>query len=153
VPVLLGIFLRMAFPRTIERFLDLLPLVSVAGITVVVTAVIAASSSTIMSIGVLVVVAVVLHNSLGLALGYLIGRIFRLPIAGRRALSFEVGMQNSGLAASLAVAHFNPVAALPAAIFSVWHNISGSLLASYWARKDLPAAEQAAEPAPALEQV
>ena len=153
VPVLLGLFLRMAFPRFIERFLDLLPLVSVAGITVVVAAVIAASSSTIMSIGVLVVVAVVLHNSLGLAMGYLIGRIFRLPTAGRRALSFEVGMQNSGLAASLAVAHFNPVAALPAAIFSVWHNISGSLLASYWARKDLPAAESVGEQEPALDRV
>ena len=114
---------------------------SVAGITAVVMAVIAASSSTLLSIGVLVVVAVVLHNSLGLTIGYLIGKAFRLPSAGRRALAFEVGMQNSGLAASLAVVHFNPVAALPAAIFSVWHNVSGSLLASYWARKNLPETE------------
>ena len=141
VPVVLGLVLRMIVPRLVERFLDVLPLLSVAGITVVVAAVIAASASTLLSIGVLVIVAVILHNSLGLTLGYYIGRLFGLPVASRRALSFEVGMQNSGLAAALAVAHFNPVAALPAAIFSVWHNVSGSVLASYWARKGLPSDE------------
>ncbi|MDJ0336811.1 bile acid:sodium symporter family protein [Cryobacterium sp. PH31-O1] len=147
VPVLAGLFLRMLLPRMVEKLLDILPLVSVAGITVVVMAVVAASSSTILSIGILVVVAVVLHNSLGYTVGYLIGRVFKLPIASRRAISIEVGMQNSGLAAALAVAHFNPVAALPAAIFSVWHNVSGSLLASYWSRKGVPVAETpASEP-------
>ncbi|KGJ79125.1 Bile acid:sodium symporter [Cryobacterium roopkundense] len=147
VPVLAGLLLRLFLPRLVEKLLDVLPLVSVAGITVVVMAVVAASSSTLLSIGILVVVAVVLHNSLGLTLGYLIGRVFGLPIASRRAISIEVGMQNSGLAAALAVAHFNPVAALPAAIFSVWHNVSGSLLASYWSRRALPAD---ATPAPEL---
>jgi len=142
VPVLLGLLLRLFLPRQVERFLDVLPLVSVTGVTVVVVAVVAASSSTILSIGILVVVAVILHNSLGLGLGYLIGRVFGLPVASRRALSIEVGMQNSGLAAALAVAHFNPVAALPAAIFSVWHNVSGSLLASYWSRKGLSVEER-----------
>ena len=140
-PVLAGLLMRMLLPRLVEKFLDVLPLVSVASITVVVMAVVAASSSTLLSVGILVVVAVVLHNSLGYTLGYLIGRIFKLPIASRRAISIEVGMQNSGLAAALAVAHFNPVAALPAAIFSVWHNVSGSLLASYWSRKSVPVAE------------
>lgn len=148
-PVLLGLLLRLTVPKLIDRLLDVLPLVSVAGITLVVAAVVAASAPTIMSIGILVVVAVALHNSLGLALGYLIARIFRLPIAGRRAISIEVGMQNSGLAAALAVAHFNPVAALPAAVFSVWHNISGSLLASYWARKGLPEGAPSASVDPA----
>jgi len=147
VPVLAGLLLRMLLPRLVGQLLDVLPLVSVAGITVVVMAVVAASSSTLLSIGILVVVAVVLHNSLGFGLGYLIGRVFRLPIASRRAISIEVGMQNSGLAAALAVAHFNPVAALPAAIFSVWHNVSGSVLAGYWSRKTVPADEA---PAPEL---
>jgi BASS family bile acid:Na+ symporter len=140
-PVLAGLLLRMLLPRLVEKFLDLLPLISVAGITVVVMAVVAASSSTLLSIGILVVVAVILHNSLGYTLGYLIGRVFGLPVASRRAISIEVGMQNSGLAAALAVAHFNPVAALPAAIFSVWHNVSGSLLASYWSRRSVSADE------------
>ncbi|TDW30251.1 bile acid:sodium symporter family protein [Cryobacterium psychrophilum] len=147
VPALLGLVLRMLLPSLIERFLDVLPLVSVAAITAVVMAVVAASSSTLMSIGIVLVVAVILHNGLGLTVGYLIGRVFGLPVASRRAISIEVGMQNSGLAAALAVAHFNPVAALPAALFSVWHNVSGSLLAGYWSRKALPA-ESAPEPTP-----
>ncbi len=134
-PVVLGLALRMLVPSLIERLLDVLPLVSVAGITVVVMAVVAASASTLLSVGLLVVLAVVLHNGLGLALGYTVGRVCGLPVSGRRAVSIEVGMQNSGLAAALATAHFNPAAALPAAIFSVWHNVSGPVLASYWSRK------------------
>lgn len=143
-PVLLGLLLRMIVPGVIERCLDVLPLISVAGITAVVMAVVAASASTLLSVGLLVVAAVVLHNGLGLGLGYAVGRLCRLPVSGRRAVSMEVGMQNSGLAAALAAAHFNPAAALPAAIFSVWHNISGPVLASYWSRKSAPTSEQTA---------
>ena len=146
VPVILGLVLRLAVPRLVERVLPALPLVSVAGITAVVVVVVAASSSTILSVGPLVVVAVVLHNCLGYGLGYAIARGFRLDVSGRRAVSIEVGMQNSGLAAALATAHFTPVAALPAAIFSVWHNVSGSLLASYWSRRDPGAARRTGDP-------
>ncbi len=135
VPVVLGVVLRLLFPRIIDRMLDALPLVSVAGITAVVVLVVSASAPTLLSIGALIVVAVVLHNSLGLAVGYGIGRACGLDVASRRAISIEVGMQNSGLAAALASVHFSPAAALPAAIFSVWHNVSGSLLASYWSRR------------------
>ncbi len=136
VPVLLGILIRAVLPGPVERFLDVLPLISVAGITAVVVVVVAASADTVLTVGVLVVVAVVLHNMLGLALGYGIARACKLDVSGRRAVSIEVGMQNSGLAAALATVHFNPVAALPAALFSIWHNVSGSLLASYWSRRD-----------------
>ena len=96
-------------------------------------------ADTLLSVGLVVVVAVILHNGLGLGLGYAIAKACRLDVPGRRAVSIEVGMQNSGLAAALAAAHFNPVAALPAAIFSVWHNVSGSILASYWSRRSGPA--------------
>jgi len=136
VPVLLGITVRALLPSLVERVLDALPLVSVAAITAVVAIVVAASSSTLLTVGAVVVVAVVLHNLLGLALGYAIARGCRLDASARRAISIEVGMQNSGLAAALATVHFSPAAALPAAIFSVWHNVSGSLLASYWSRRD-----------------
>ena len=100
------------------------------------TDLVAGSADTITSVGLVVVLAVVLHNGLGLALGYGIARAFGMDVSARRAISIEVGMQNSGLAAGLATVHFSPAAALPAAVFSVWHNVSGSLLASYWARKD-----------------
>lgn len=135
VPVVLGLLLRRLLPRVVERLLDAMPFVSVAGITAVVLAVVAASAETIYSVGLLVVLAVVVHNALGLAGGYGIARVLGMDTAGKRAISIEVGMQNSGLAAALATVHFNPAAALPGAIFSVWHNVSGSLLATYWARK------------------
>ncbi|SNR52756.1 bile acid:Na+ symporter, BASS family [Haloechinothrix alba] len=134
-PVVLGLLLRMVVPRLIEHVLEALPLVSVAGITAVVMAVVAGSASTLLAVGAVLVIAVVLHNAVGLGLGYAIARVCRVPVASRRAVSIEVGMQNSGLAAALAAAHFSPPAALPAALFSVWHNVTGPLLASYWSRK------------------
>lgn len=137
VPVVLGLVLRLVLPAFVERVVDVLPLVSVAGITGVVLAVVAGSASTLTSVGVTIVIAVVLHNVGGLSLGYAIGSLCGLPTSSRRAVSIEVGMQNSGLAAALATVHFAPAAALPAAIFSVWHNVSGSLLASYWSRRPL----------------
>jgi len=80
----------------------------------------------------------------GLVFGYGLAKLTGLPVPGRRAVSLEVGMQNSGLAAALATVHFNPTAALPAAIFSVWHNVSGSAVASYWSRR--PARSDAVSP-------
>lgn len=138
VPIVLGLILRRFLPGTVDRLTDVLPLVSVLGITAVVVIVVAGSAATLLSVGLLVVLAVIAHNLLGLALGYGIAKVCRLPITGRRAVSIEVGMQNSGLAAALATAHFSPAAALPAAVFSVWHNVSGSLLAGYWSRRSAP---------------
>jgi BASS family bile acid:Na+ symporter len=85
----------------------------------------------------MVIVAVVmLHNVGGLTIGYLIARLLRLPWSKRKALSIEVGMQNSGLASSLATLHFAayPMATIPGAVFSVWHNISGAIVARLYAR-------------------
>ncbi len=134
-PIVIGVLLRLLLPSVVERALPGLPLVSVVGIAAVVMAVVAGSAKTLLSVGAIVVVAVVLHNVIGLALGYAVAAVCRQPVAGRRAVSIEVGMQNSGLAAALATAHFAPIAALPAAIFSVWHNVSGSILAGFWSRR------------------
>ncbi|MEJ5866940.1 bile acid:sodium symporter family protein [Pseudokineococcus sp. 5B2Z-1] len=146
VPVLAGALVRRLAPGFVERALPLLPLVSVLGIVVVVAAVVGANADAVRSAGLLVLVAVVLHNLLGLALGRLVGRVTGVGEAASRAVSIEVGMQNSGLAAALATAHFAPLAALPAALFSVWHNLSGSTLASFWARRP-PGRAQVAAPA------
>ncbi|WP_017571584.1 bile acid:sodium symporter family protein [Nocardiopsis halotolerans] len=135
VPVVAGLLLRMAAGRFVEGVLPALPLVSVTGIVVVVAAVVGANADAVLSTGLLVALAVVLHNSCGLVLGYLVGLVTKLPESARRAVSVEVGMQNSGLAAALATAHFAPLAALPGALFSVWHNMSGALVATYWARR------------------
>ena len=148
VPVVLGFLLRRFAERQVEKVVPALPLVSVVGITAVVMAVVAGSASALLASGLVIAVAVVLHNVLGLGLGYLAARLVGLDETARRAISIEVGMQNSGLAASLATTHFNPVAALPAAVFSVWHNVSGSILAGYWARRPAAATPDQAQSRP-----
>lgn len=135
VPVLLGLLIRYLIPRTVDRLLPVLPWISVAAITFVVVAVVAGSAAAILTAGWLILLAVILHNGLGLGLGYGAARLFRLPVASRRTTGIEVGMQNSGLAAGLAREYFSPEAALPAAVFSVWHNVSGALAAAYWRRR------------------
>ncbi|MFI1412195.1 bile acid:sodium symporter family protein [Streptomyces sp. NPDC020707] len=135
LPVLAGVAVRLLASRYVQRALPVLPWLSAVTIGVIVTVVVAGSADAIKSAALLVFVAVVLHNGLGLALGYGAGRLTRLGEPASRAMAFEVGMQNSGLAASLATAHFSPLAALPAAVFSVWHNISGALAAAWLSRR------------------
>ncbi|KEZ71797.1 sodium transporter, partial [Pseudomonas syringae pv. syringae FF5] len=109
-----------------------LPLVSVVSIVMIVCAVVAASQAKIAESGLLIMAVVILHNTFGFLLGYFTGKVFKLPLAQRKSLALEVGMQNSGLGAALASAHFSPLAAVPSALFSVWHNISGALLSTYF---------------------
>jgi bile acid:Na+ symporter, BASS family len=135
VPVTLGLVVRTLLPGLVKRALPALPWVSVVAITLVVTAVVAGSADAIVDAGLLVLAAVVLHNCLGYALGYGFGRLTRQPERVRRTMAVEVGMQNSGLAAGLAAQYFSPLAALPGAVFSVWHNVSGSVLAALLRRR------------------
>ncbi|MFM9367752.1 bile acid:sodium symporter family protein [Streptomyces sp. Da 82-17] len=135
LPVLAGLAVRLLAGRYVDRVLGALPWLSAATISVIVAVVVAGSATAIKSAAAVVFLAVVLHNGLGLTLGYLVGKAARLGQPASRALAFEVGLQNSGLAASLATAHFSPLAALPAAVFSVWHNVSGALVAAWMARR------------------
>lgn len=139
LPVLLGLAIRFFLPRLVTKALPALPWISVLAITLVVVAVVAGSAKAIFAAGLLVLVAVILHNGLGYALGYGAARAFKLPIPARRTTAIEVGMQNSGLAAGLARTYLTPEAALPGAIFSVWHNVSGAVMAAYWRRRSTPA--------------
>jgi BASS family bile acid:Na+ symporter len=107
----------------------------VAGIVVVIATVVALNRDRLAHAGGVVLAAVVMHNSLGLAAGYWLARLARLGEAQARTIGIEVGMQNSGLGVALALQHFSAPAALPAAIFSVWHNVSGSCMAWFWARR------------------
>lgn len=145
IPVIGGLVIRLVASRLVDRILPALPWVSVAGISLVVIAVVSGSTEQIVSAGALVLLAVVLHNGFGYLLGYWFARVLRQPVRAARTTSIEVGMQNSGLAATLAGQYFAPAAALPAAIFSIWHNLSGAVLAMYYRRS----ADQHAAPAPA----
>ena len=135
VPIILGIIVKLLFKKQVEKSITVLPLISVIGIVAVAAAVVSVNAAKIAETGLLIFSIVVLHNVLGLLLGYLAAKALKLNFADQKAISIEVGMQNSGLGAALAAAHFSPLAAVPSAIFSVWHNISGPLLATWWGKK------------------
>lgn len=136
-PVLVGLLVRWLLPRIVAVVTPVLPWASVAAISVIVAIVVSGSAAAIVSAGLLVLVAVVLHNGLGYALGYGAAAMFRLAPSARRTTAIEVGMQNSGLATSLAHTYFTPEAALPGAVFSVWHNVSGALVAAFLRRRSV----------------
>lgn len=136
VPIAAGFLINYFFEKVAAACASVLPLVSVVGISLIIMAVVAANQAKLLTVGPLIILVVMLHNVLGYALGYLVGRVLRLTKEQMRTLSIEVGMQNSGLASSLATVHFAsmPLAAVPGAVFSVWHNISGAVYANILAR-------------------
>ena len=135
LPVILGIIINTVLRNMIKNFIKYLPLISILAIILIVGGVVAVNATKIKEVGLIIAVAVVLHNILGYGLGFLIAKIFKMNLNKAKAISIEVGMQNSGLATSLAITHFGIAAAIPGAIFSVWHNISGSLVANYLSNK------------------
>ena len=131
LPIIVGLIVKWLFPKFTEKAVDYLPAVSSIAIATIVAIIISANASKLLVGGLVILLVVMLHNLCGLGLGYLLGRLLRLSEPKKRAISIEVGMQNSGLASSLATLHFAayPMATIPGAIFSVWHNISGALIA------------------------
>ena len=146
LPVALGLALNSLLPRAVRLAEPILPLVSILAILGIITAVVAGAQANIASVGPLVLVGVVLHNGIGLLGGDWGGRLLGFDESICRTLALEVGMQNSGLAATLGKLYFSPLAALPGAIFSVWHNLSGSLLAGFWSGRPTATASEAPEP-------
>ena len=138
LPIVAGLVVKRLWPRQTEQATAYLPALSSLTIAAIVLIIISANAQRLHSAGLIIMAVVMLHNVCGLGIGYLIGRALRLSSPKRRALSIEVGMQNSGLASSLATLHFAayPMATIPGAIFSVWHNISGAIVARIFARKD-----------------
>ena len=138
IPIALGILINHFIGEKTERVKDLLPTVSVAAICLIIAAVVSHNSEKIMTTGIIIFVIVILHNLLGYLCGYLIGLLFKMDTPRKKAVSIEIGMQNSGLATTLAVSAFPDLtmATVPGAIFSVWHNISGAILAGIYRRTD-----------------
>ncbi len=139
LPIVLGLLVKRLLPKATEQATVYLPAVSTVAICLIVMIVIAANAHKLLAGGWIVILVVMLHNILGLAVGYLIGLLLKMTPAKRRAISVEVGMQNSGLASSLATLHFAafPMATVPGAVFSVWHNISGAIVARFFARRKM----------------
>ncbi|SFG55413.1 bile acid:sodium symporter family protein [Neptunomonas qingdaonensis] len=135
LPVAAGVLINTFFSKFIRKAEPIFPYISMFAIVLIIAIVVALSSSKLVEVGLVVAAAVILHNSIGLILGYWVTYLLGFDAKVCRTIAFEVGLQNSGLAAALAVKFFTPMSALPGTIFSVWHNISGSLLASYWSRR------------------
>lgn len=135
-PIVGGLLCQRYLPHFTHGVVDYLPAFSTIMITMVVGIVVSHNANRLLSGGFLVILAVICHNLSGLILGNIIGRLLHLSRPKCIAISIEVGMQNSGLASSLAVIHFAtyPLAAIPGAVFSVWHNISGALMAKWYVR-------------------
>lgn len=136
VPIAAGFVINHFFSKVTQQIVEILPLISTTAIVEIVAAVVAANSSKILTSGLLIVAVVICHNVCGYLIGFGIGKALKLDVSKCRAISIEVGMQNSGLATSLAATHFAqyPLATIPGAVFSVWHNISGAILANFFAR-------------------
>ena len=141
LPIVAGLVVKSLWTKFTEKATAYLPAVSSLAIAFLVLVIISANAQRLLMGGMIIILVVMLHNLCGLSLGWLIGRVLRLTDAKRRAISIEVGMQNSGLASSLATLHFAtyPMATIPGAIFSVWHNISGAIVARFYARGRLVA--------------
>lgn len=134
VPVMLGITLNHFLHARLRPLQHVFPLLSVAAIVLIIAIIVALNHARLSELSPLLLLAVALHNLTGLVGGYAVPRLLGYDTKACRTLAIEVGMQNSGLAVALALKYFAPLAALPGALFSIWHNLSGSLLASLWRR-------------------
>ena len=136
-PIVCGLLCQRFLPKLTKLLTPYLPAFSSIVIAMVVGIVVSHNAARLLTAGLLIVAVVIIHNLLGLAIGFTVGRLLRLQRPKCVALSIEVGMQNSGLASSLAVLHFAayPLATIPGAVFSVWHNISGALVAKLYSLK------------------
>jgi len=134
LPIVAGLLFRSLLPKFTESAVAYLPALSSLAIAFIVAIIVSANSAKLMVGGWLIILVVMLHNLCGLLLGYGIARVLGLELKKRVAVSIEVGMQNSGLASSLATLHFAayPMATIPGALFSVWHNISGAVMAKVY---------------------
>ena len=142
VPVALGVVINTFWGHAMARFKAVFPFISMLAIIVIIAVIVALSQEKIAAMGVMIALAVILHNLTGLVSGYYVTRWLGFDKATCRTLAIEVGMQNSGLGVALATKYFTPLAALPSALFSIWHNLSGSALAGYWSRTSLGAVKK-----------
>lgn len=137
IPVIAGLICAHFLKKEIDKFQEFFALCSMIAIILVIAIVVALNHDNIKNIGLIIFIAIILHNFMGLTIGYFIPKLLGYDHKTCKTLAIEVGMQNSGLATALATKYFVSLSALPGAIFSVWHNISGSLLAGYWSKKEL----------------
>ncbi len=135
VPLALGALVKSLAPRTGVWLQAGMPVASAGLVVLIIAAVVAANQPKLAQGGLLIVAVVAAHNLLGMLVGFTASHAAGMPLAQKKTLTIEVGMQNSGLGAALAQAHFSPLAAVPSAVFSVMQNVSGAVFTSYLRRR------------------
>ena len=135
-PLVDGLILRRLLRRKLDPVIRFFPSVSIIVIALLIACIIGLNQQTLLAFPLLVLLAVAVHNAVGLASGYGLARLARCSRQDARTIAIEVGMQNSGLGVALAVKYFGAASALPGALFSLWHNISGVSLARRWSKPD-----------------
>ena len=128
-----ALVIRHYFEKQFQKISFVFPTLPILFISVVVAFIIGANRSLLTTMPLILFLAIILHNGLGYATGYFITKMMRFSEKNARTIAIEVGMQNSGLGLALANQFFNASAALPSALFSIWHNISGIFIAKKWA--------------------
>ncbi|MGD9581717.1 MAG: bile acid:sodium symporter family protein [Vampirovibrionia bacterium] len=136
IPVGFGLIINHFYEKKLEKYKNVFPLLSMVSIVIIIGVITALNHDNIYKLSLLVVIAVILHNLSGFIISYFIAKKLNMSEITARTISIEVGMQNSGLGVVLALKYFNIIATLPGAIFSIWHNLAGSILAYIWSRKD-----------------
>ena len=145
IPVIAGTLIRFWFSDWVKKVDHLLPHVATLLIVVIIAIVMALNASKFSQLSTSLLLAIALHNGLGLIIGYVAASLSGFSQKDVKAIAIEVGMQNSGLSVALAIKYFTPLTALPGALFSIWHNISGSLLAAFWNRNSIKVTNQHSE--------
>ena len=134
-PLFDGLVLRHFLYKYVKIYLTYFPSISIINIALIIGCVVALNQQLLLAFPITIILVVILHNSLGMGIGYSVARLFKASKENARTLAFEVGMQNSGLGVTLATQFFTAASALPGAIFSIVHNISGVSLANWWRKK------------------
>ena len=134
-PLLDGLVIRKLFQKKIQPVIDFFPSISILSIASIVACVIALNKDVLATFPILIFIAVLLHNVFGFLIGYMVPTVLQFPKKVSKTIAIEVGMQNSGLGVSLALVHFSKITALPAVIFSIWHNLAGIIVAKIFKRQ------------------
>ncbi len=135
LPIAIGMTLNHFFHRQLTFLLAWFPRFSMAVILLIIAIVVGLNHQNLSILAYPVLGAVILHNVIGLSSGYWLTKKLGYDSIIARTVAIEVGMQNSGLSVALALKYFTPASALPGALFSIWHNLSGAIFASYWEKK------------------
>lgn len=142
LPVVAGLVLRHWLGHGLQRVERVFPYVSMLAIVLIIGIIVALNQAQLENLATATAIAVIIHNALGLAGGYSLARLLGYDAKAAQTLAIEVGMQNSGLGVALALKYFSALSALPGALFSVWHNVTGALLAAWWGRSAPATVEQ-----------